>query len=513
MVSIPIELLSQLKFNIANMKIELTIGTILNDRYQLQELLSQKQGKTTYLALNLQSQTLVIIKLVRFNFDFQWDDLKLFEREAATLQNLDHPAIPKYLDYFNVPDGFALVQTYIDAPSLQTLIQQGRKFTEAEAIELADKLLDILTYLHQQHPLVIHRDLKPSNILLGNRSGHSIGDVYLVDFGSVQTLASKEEGTITIVGSYGYMPLEQFGGQTTAASDLYSLGMTLLYLLTGVHPAELTKVDGRVKFTAQISKQFERWLEKTIQPHLDRRFDSAQLAQIALKSEDGSYGDFQNLKPANTKIELYRDRHKLEIIWCDYERDVIEKIALLIYVFLLIPLTILLFIRTPADSTWVPVVGIIGHLVYFSFWMFLLESNPLGQIFGEKNYRLEIDNLFIYQFRERDRRHRLIKLSKHPRSQVGTLTYNPGYTFNACVDPDGNLIYGDTISIPPTLHLYCGSLEYAFPKRFSEAELWWLGKELSDFLSLELQVIYPTPQVPKGESPSFNGDCGGDGGC
>jgi serine/threonine protein kinase len=103
------------------MKIELTIGTILNYRYQLQELLSQKQGKTTYLALNLQSQNLVVIKLVRFNFDFQWDDLKLFEREATTLQNLDHPAIPKYLDSFDLPDGFALVQTYIDAPSLQTL--------------------------------------------------------------------------------------------------------------------------------------------------------------------------------------------------------------------------------------------------------------------------------------------------------------------------------------------------------------------------------------------------------
>ena len=74
------------------------IDTILHDRYQLQNLLSQKQGRTIFLALDLQSRNLVIIKLVRLNLEFQWDDLKLFEREAATLQNLDHPAIPKYLD-------------------------------------------------------------------------------------------------------------------------------------------------------------------------------------------------------------------------------------------------------------------------------------------------------------------------------------------------------------------------------------------------------------------------------
>jgi serine/threonine protein kinase len=297
----------------------LTTDIVLADRYQIEELLSQKAGRRTFLAKDVQSQVPVIIKLLRFGDGFEWDDLKLFEREAATLKNLDHPEIPKYLDYFEINEidtpGFALVQSYIDAPSLATLIARGRKFSEAEVIELADRLLDLLTYLHQQHPPVIHRDIKPSNILLGNRSGNSIGDVYLVDFGSVQTVAKKEEGTITIVGSYGYIPLEQFGGQTVTASDLYSLGMTLIYLLTGTHPAELPQVDGRVKFNAEISKQFERWLEKMTHPHLDKRFDSAKAAQLALKSEDGSYGNFDRLKPAHTQIRLYRDRNRLQITW------------------------------------------------------------------------------------------------------------------------------------------------------------------------------------------------------
>ncbi|MFN5515028.1 MAG: serine/threonine protein kinase, partial [Cyanobacteriota bacterium] len=167
----------------------ISTDTILADRYQIEELLSQKAGRRTFLAKDLQSQLPVIIKLLRFGDGFEWDDLKLFEREAATLKHLDHPEIPKYLDYFEVNEvnthGFALVQSYIAAPSLATLVASGRKFSEAEIIELSDRLLDLLTYLHQQAPPVIHRDIKPSNILLGNRSGNSIGDVYLVDFSSV----------------------------------------------------------------------------------------------------------------------------------------------------------------------------------------------------------------------------------------------------------------------------------------------------------------------------------------
>lgn len=69
---------------------------------------------------------------------------------------------------------------------------------------------------------MIHRDIKPSNILLGDRSGDFVGDVFLVDFGAVQTIDTQGKHTMTIVGTYGYMPPEQFGGRSSPASDLYS---------------------------------------------------------------------------------------------------------------------------------------------------------------------------------------------------------------------------------------------------------------------------------------------------
>ena len=477
----------------------MTSNTILADRYQIEELLSQKTGRRTFLAKDIQSQVPVIIKLLRFGDGFEWDDLKLFEREAATLKNLDHPEIPKYIDYFDVDtgdiSGFALVQSYIEAPSLQTLITRGRKFSEAEIFELADRLLDLLTYLHQQHPPVIHRDIKPSNILLGNRSDNSIGDVYLVDFGSVQTVAKKEEGTITIVGSYGYIPLEQFGGQTTTASDLYSLGMTLIYLLTGTHPAELTQVDGRVKFNAEISKRFERWLKRMTHPHLDKRFDSAKVAQLALKSEDGSYGNLDQLKPADTQIRLCRDRNKLQITWLEdanprYGWAIARVLCYIIITNILATILIAYFPSFP-------------HIGSICFWLLLLGDFIRGAIkySSKTTYHLIIDDRYIYRLKDRRQGHKTIKLSEHLRSQISFLAYNPGYTFDKCVNVRGELIQGSTITSPPKLYLYCGIFEYCFPEsnssaKFSQAELWWLGQELSDFLDLELQVIYPTPTVP-----------------
>lgn len=495
--------------------------TILADRYQIEELLSQKAGRRTFLAKDLQSQVPVVIKLLRFGDGFEWDDLKLFEREAATLKNLDHPEIPKYLDYFETngidTPGFALVQSYIEAPSLATLIARGRKFSEAEIIELADRLLDLLTYLHQQHPPVIHRDIKPSNILLRNCSGNSIGDVYLVDFGSVQTVAKKEEGTITIVGSYGYIPLEQFGGQTVTASDLYSLGMTLIHLLTGMHPAELSQVDGRVKFNAEISKRFERWLEKMTHPHLDKRFDSAKVAQLALKSEDGSYGNFDRLKPAHTKIHLYRDRNRLQITW--YPGDKRNRVLSISFDWLVYSVFGAVFIYSPFGVLFYSPVFTFVVLFVFMFtslcitFFLFCKVRPLAfpkikDYYLDTDCHLIIDDSHIYNLKDRKQGHESIKSSEHLRSQIDLLAYNPGYTFDQCLDADGKLIQGSTITIPPKLHLYCGNFEYSFPAHFSstefsQAELWWLGQELSDFLNLELQVIYPTPKVP----PAFS--CGG----
>lgn len=267
------------------------VNPMLGDRYEVQQQLARKAGRRTLLARDLETQELVVVKLLSFDSDMEWDDFKLFKREAETLRTLSHPAIPRYLDFFNLDPtnsrGFALVQTYIQAMSLEQHLQAGRTFSEQEVEQLAKALLEILIYLHNRQPAVIHRDIKPSNILLGDRSGNSVGQVYLIDFGSVQNLAANKGGTMTVVGTYGYMPPEQFGNRAVPASDLYSLGATLIYLVTGTDPAALPHKHGRIQFEyeANINPDFANWLKCMTQPSLDRRLDSAKAALQSLKQK------------------------------------------------------------------------------------------------------------------------------------------------------------------------------------------------------------------------------------
>lgn len=294
------------------------IDRVLHDRYRIQSLLDRQTGRRTFLAIDLQTDSPVVIKLLLFGPDFTWEDLKLFEREAETLKALDHRSIPQYLDSFEADTelgkGFALVQSYIKARSLQEWLQAGRNFSEADLRAIAAELLGILDYLHARKPPVIHRDIKPANILLGDRTGNCPGKVYLVDFGSVQT--ATHGGTMTVVGTYGYMSPEQFGGKTTPASDLYSLGATLIYLLTGTHPADLPTRKGCIIFEAEnlASEQFQTWLKYLIQPDANQRFESAKSAIEALQNDRllSSFNTFGS-KPSGSRITIVKTNEQLKI--------------------------------------------------------------------------------------------------------------------------------------------------------------------------------------------------------
>ena len=187
-----------------------------------------------------------------------------------------------------------------------------------EIEQIAIALLDIVIYLHQRQPTIIHRDIKPSNILLTDRSGSNVGKVYLIDFGAVQNTAATEGGTITIVGTYGYMPPEQFGGQTVPASDLYSLGATLIYLATGKHPTELPSKDGRILFAdlVNLNPSLIGWLNKAIEPSLDRRFSSASEALQAIKHPI-------NLEKTRPAREIVKQPRKSKIV-LDKTSDAID---------------------------------------------------------------------------------------------------------------------------------------------------------------------------------------------
>ena len=299
------------------------LGKRLRDRYQIRRELGKAVGRRTLLADDLQAQRPVVIKVVIFGGDLEWADLRLFEREGEVLKSLDHPGIPDYLDYFEIDSpqakGYALVQSYVEGKSLQAHLQGGYTFSEADVIDIGQRLLAILQYLHSQIPPIIHRDLKPSNILLADRSAHNRGKLYLVDFGSVQAPFLNPTGTLTIVGTYGYMPPEQFGGRAEPASDLYSLGATLIYLVTGCHPADLPQQNLRIRFESKapyINPPLRQWLRWLTTPEISQRPTSATAALKGLSKlqSTGCLSGLSSGQPSPSRILVSQQEDRLDIV-------------------------------------------------------------------------------------------------------------------------------------------------------------------------------------------------------
>ena len=253
--------------------------------YQIERELGQNSagGRITYLATDTKTQTPVIIKQFQFaHSGASWADYDAYDREIKVLRHINHPNIPLYLDSFETATGFCLVQEYKQAPSLE----EENNFTPEEIKQIAIGVLEILVYLQNQNPPVIHRDIKPENILVER---HNNLKVYLVDFG----FARQENEAVSSVtkGTLGFMPPEQlFKHPLSKASDLYSLGATLICLLTGTKSDNIgSLIDDTYHFnlqplTSKLTSQFINWLQKMVAPKVKDRFQNAEVAQTSLKS-------------------------------------------------------------------------------------------------------------------------------------------------------------------------------------------------------------------------------------
>ena len=332
---------------------------ILQERYQLQQRLGRTAaGHQTWLAVDLESQEQVTLKMLAFSPEMQWEELKLFEREAQVLQALNHPRIPCYRDYFSLEreagaglPWFGLVQDYIPGFSLQELLEKGQPFPEKKVRKIATQVLEILIYLHELSPPVLHRDIKPSNLIWGEDQ-----HVYLVDFGAVQAQAAVTGVTFTVVGTSGYAPLEQFWGRAVVASDLYALGATLIHLLTGVTPADLPQKDSRIQFSdrVSVSPSLVSWIEKMTEIGLEKRFSEARDALAALKSG--------NIQGANLEIATVR-----KIAKPPHSRIQVSKSATE------------LNIKIPSALVRKPFLGaFIGILIILIFWPIILAFLQLN---------------------------------------------------------------------------------------------------------------------------------------
>ena len=212
----------------------LTSGTVLQNRYEIERLLGGGGMGMVYLARDhrLANRYCAVKEMVDHFIDQQQriEANEYFAREADTLAQLKHSAIPAISDRFDDQNRHYLVMEYVEGRNLEEEIAaRGSPLPEGLIIDIARQLCDVLAYLHGFAPPVIYRDMKPSNVMLTPK-----GRVVLIDFGIARLFKSARKGTM--IGTLGFAPPEQYQGAVDPRSDIYSLGATLHYALTGRDP-------------------------------------------------------------------------------------------------------------------------------------------------------------------------------------------------------------------------------------------------------------------------------------
>jgi serine/threonine protein kinase len=259
--------------------VSLAPGVILDNRYELMELLGEGGMGQVFKARHNRLGKLFAVKSLRHLSPDPTEQAKFldaFESEARTLAELDHPALAKVSDFFEMHGVHFLVMEFIDGKTLARVVELApRNLSQRRVKQWAEELCDVLGYLHAQRPPVIVRDLKPENIMIDSRRR-----LRLIDFGISKRLRPGE-GTRDIVKGMGtaeYAPLEQYGNSTTdQRSDIYAMGATLYFLLTEIAPPPAWK---------RASEGVEPVLPSQVNPSITPEFEALIMSMMALKKEN-----------------------------------------------------------------------------------------------------------------------------------------------------------------------------------------------------------------------------------
>lgn len=220
---------------------------------------------------------------------------ELFEREAQTLGKIgNHPQVPALLNYFEDNQQFYLVEEYVSGQNLQQEVKKNGTYSEAGVKQFLSEILPMLQYIHSQE--VIHRDIKPANVIRREQDRRLV----LIDFGAVKnqvnptaTIDSADDQsalTAFAVGTLGFAPPEQLARRPVYASDIYAIGVTCVYLLTGKSPKELNYNSSTGEIVWQesvphLSAHFITVLKKMLEVSVRDRYQSAEEVLRALDLE------------------------------------------------------------------------------------------------------------------------------------------------------------------------------------------------------------------------------------
>ncbi|NES18667.1 MAG: protein kinase [Symploca sp. SIO3E6] len=260
--------------------------TLLNNRYRVLQKLGAGGFGNTFLAEDtyLPSQRRCVIKQLKPLADdpqaYQQVQER-FQREGAVLEELGegHNQIPRLYAYFSEAGQFYLAQEWIEGQTLTQKLEKEGSLDEKEVRQILLSLLPVVDYTHSYH--IIHRDIKPDNVIVRKKDGLPV----LIDFGAVKeavkTAVNPQAVPSMVIGTPGFMPPEQAAGRPTYASDLYSVGLTAIFLLTGKLPQQLETDPQTGEFLwrqelPNLHSNLATVIERAVRFHSSDRFASAK---------------------------------------------------------------------------------------------------------------------------------------------------------------------------------------------------------------------------------------------
>ena len=257
---------------------QLSAQAVLTGRYAILGLLGKGGMGAVYLASDrrISGKTWAVKEMSDAALQDQKEKseaIRAFQTEASLLATLDHPNIPKVIDYFNEAGRHYLVMDFVPGETLEALMHaRSAPFPEDQVVQWGAQLCDVLAYLHSRQPPVIFRDLKPGNVML-----QPDGTLKLIDFGIARLFKPGRSADTMAIGTPGFAAPEQHGrAQTDARSDIYSLGVMLHYLSTGHDPAsDPFNLPAARLINPQFSPQFEGILSRATSLSANSRFASA----------------------------------------------------------------------------------------------------------------------------------------------------------------------------------------------------------------------------------------------
>lgn len=271
-------------------------GHLFRERYRIVKVLASGGFGLTYLAQDggIPGSPLCVIKQLcpKVNNPMALERAKRrFRQEAKVLAKVgSHSQIPRLLDYFTIKDEFYLVQEYIPGEVLTKEVRRHGPQTEAQVKQFLYEILPVVKFIHRCR--IIHRDIKPPNIIRCEDDGRLV----LIDFGAVrECLGEMGEGNFQnpltqFVGTPGFAPPEQQALRPTYASDIYALGMTCLFLLTGKTPIEFDSDpktgDILWEHLVDVDDYFAGILHKMLRPDVADRYQTVDEVLRVLRLEN-----------------------------------------------------------------------------------------------------------------------------------------------------------------------------------------------------------------------------------